>query len=89
MLFSCLRIVENEGLPDDVSYSIMSLDTERTLATTEKMVTIAINHMATRAADGVGRRGKKFDAKPESNSNHKLLWEHSEAEVWVRDCPQP
>ena len=89
LFLRCLRIVKNKRLPDDISYRVMTFDTERALTTAKEMVTITVNHLTARAADRLGGRGEKFDAKPEPNSNHKLLWEHGEAEVWVGDCPQP
>ena len=72
MFLRCLRIVKNKRLPDDISYRVMTFDTERALTTAKEMVTITVNHLTARAADRLGGRGEKFDAKPEPNSNHKL-----------------
>ena len=50
----CLRIVKNKRLPDDISYRVMTFDTERALTTAKGMVTITVNHLTARAADRLG-----------------------------------
>ena len=71
LFLRCLRIVKNKRLPDDISYRVMTFDTERALTTAKEIVTITVNHLTARAADRLGGRGEKFDAKPEPISNCK------------------